>query len=439
MTFLWRRRRSSKRDTQIRTTTTISSMELTIPSHFKCPISLHLMKDPVSLSTGITYDRDSIEKWIDCSVKPTCPVTNQALTNSEMIPNHALRKMIQDWCVENTSRGVERIPTPRVPITPYEVIHICSRMVGATEGGDEEKCGELVEKIKNLSKESERNKRCIVGNGVGLALAQMLEKFARFSVEKHGDLLREILSALTWSFPIGREGISKLRSSVSLHCMAWFLKGEDLSTRRNAILVLKESVFADQDFVDGVMEIEGIEEALLQLVKLPICPKATQACLVVIHQMILSSQIVTTRFVRMGSIPLILGILVDGNNSICEKALGVLDRICDSEEGKEIARKHALTVPLVVKKILRVSNTATEFSVSILWKLSFGENKIEDGVIIEGVQLGAFQKLLVVLQVGCGEGIKEKVTELLKLMSSYRDKLDCFDSSMGFKYLKRPN
>ncbi|KAL0332816.1 UNVERIFIED_CONTAM: U-box domain-containing protein 21 [Sesamum calycinum] len=173
-------------------------MELTIPTHFRCPISLDLMKDPVTLSTGITYDRESIEKWIDAG-NITCPVTNQVLRNFDQIPNHSIRKMIQDWCVENKSCGVERIPTPRIPITPYEVTDIRSRIVAAARVGDAGKCQELVGKIKDLAKESERNRRCIVGNGIGSALADSFESFARFSVDAHVNLLKEILAAFTWT------------------------------------------------------------------------------------------------------------------------------------------------------------------------------------------------------------------------------------------------
>ncbi|KAJ6295023.1 hypothetical protein OIU76_023004 [Salix suchowensis] len=88
--------------------------ELVIPNQFVCPISLDLMKDPVSLSSGITYDRESIESWLDGG-NFTCPVTNQVLRSFDQIPNHSLRKMIQDWGVANRSYGVERIPTPAGP------------------------------------------------------------------------------------------------------------------------------------------------------------------------------------------------------------------------------------------------------------------------------------------------------------------------------------
>ncbi|XP_057784075.1 U-box domain-containing protein 21-like [Salvia miltiorrhiza] len=435
MTFSWRRRRG-----KIAAAKAIGQeMELTIPSHFRCPISLDLMKDPVTLSTGITYDRDSIEKWIEAG-KVTCPVTNQVLRNFDQIPNHSIRKMIQDWCVANKSYGVERIPTPRIPISRYEVSEICARMEAAARCGDARKLQELLVKTKNSAKESEHNKRCIVANGVGSALAESFESFARFSVEENEDLIKEILSALTWTFPADRDGVSRLKSAVSLRCMARLLKAEDdLSSRQNAVCVLRDLVSADQGCIDGLMGIEGVEEALFQIVKVPICPKATKASLVVINYMISSAdkgEKAALRFVQMGLISLILEVLVDGDKSVCEKALGVMDTICSCKQGRESANENALTVPLLVKKILRVSDVATELAISTLWKLCMGEN---ESALVEAVQLGAFQKLLVVLQIGSGERIKDKVTDLLKLMNLYRDKLDCFDSSMGFKYIKRSN
>ncbi|XP_022864029.1 E3 ubiquitin-protein ligase PUB23-like [Olea europaea var. sylvestris] len=69
--------------------------EIEIPSYFLCPISLEIMKDPVTLSTGITYDRESIEKWLFSQNNNTCPVTKQVVMDSELIPNIILRRFIQ--------------------------------------------------------------------------------------------------------------------------------------------------------------------------------------------------------------------------------------------------------------------------------------------------------------------------------------------------------
>ncbi|KAL1569721.1 U-box domain-containing protein 21-like [Salvia divinorum] len=431
MTFSWRRRKG-------KITAIAHEIELTIPTHFRCPISLDLMKDPVTLSTGITYDRDSIEKWIDAG-KVTCPVTNQVLRNFDQTPNHSIRKMIQDWCVANKSHGVQRIPTPRIPITRYEVSEICARMEAAARCADTATLRELLLRTRNSAKESEHNKRCIAANGFGSALAESFESLAHFSAQDNENLIKEILSALTWSFPADQDGISRLKSAVSLQFMARLLKAvDDLSSRQNAVCVLRELISADQGSVviDGLMGIEGVEEALFQIVKVPICPKATKASLVVINYMIDKGENTAFRFVQMGLIPFILEILVDGDKSVCEKALGVMDTISNWKQGRESANENALTVPLLVKKILRVSDVATELAVSTLWKLCLGEN---ESALVEAVQLGAFQKLLVVLQIGSGERFKDKLTDLLKLMNLYRDKLDCFDSSMGFKYIKSSN
>jgi hypothetical protein len=444
MILSWRTRRGSRGGDNKSSKESLNSSletEIMIPTHFRCPISLDLMKDPVTLCTGITYDRESIEKWID-SGNQTCPVTNQLLTSFEQIPNHSIRKMIQDWCVNNRSNGIERIPTPRVPVSPYEISEICSRIAVATRCGDYKRCLELVRKIKAWGKESERNKRCVVNNGTGCVLSNSFHCFASVSIEKHVGLLGEMLSVLTWISPIDEEGISKLGSAVSLNCMVWVLNNGDLSARRNAVLVLKQLLSSDQRRVDTLVDIQGICEALVNIIREPICPKATKASLTAIFYMISPSPTsvgFTSRFVELGLVSMILEILVDAEKSICERALGVMAYICDCKEGREEAYKNALTMPLLVKKMLRISEMATEFAVLTLWKLFKNAKRDEhEDVLVEAIQAGAFQKLLVLLQVGCGESIKEKATELLKLLNLQRDKLDCVDSSMDFKYLKRP-
>lgn len=67
------------------------------PLHFLCPISLEVMRDPVILCTGITYDRSSINTWLHTTVHNTCPVTNQTLANKDLLPNLVLGRLIQKW------------------------------------------------------------------------------------------------------------------------------------------------------------------------------------------------------------------------------------------------------------------------------------------------------------------------------------------------------
>ena len=41
------------------------SEEPEIPKHLQCPITLSLMRNPVTASDGQTYEKEAIEKWME--------------------------------------------------------------------------------------------------------------------------------------------------------------------------------------------------------------------------------------------------------------------------------------------------------------------------------------------------------------------------------------
>lgn len=88
----------------------IADTFLTVPKDFCCPISLDLMRDPVIISTGQTYDRSSISRWMD-EGHTTCPKTGQMLAHTRLVPNRALRNLIVQWC---NAHGI--------PLEPPEVM-----------------------------------------------------------------------------------------------------------------------------------------------------------------------------------------------------------------------------------------------------------------------------------------------------------------------------
>ncbi|KAK7320202.1 hypothetical protein RJT34_04938 [Clitoria ternatea] len=411
--------------------------ELVTPNHFLCPISLQLMKDPVALSTGISYDRESIERWFD-EGNYTCPVTNQIVTNFNPIPNHTLRIMIQEWCVVNQQRGIQRIPTPRVPVTPDEVQELAHLLHLKVSTLRRQGCLELVQKIEKWGAESERNKRCMMENGVPFALASAFDAFANDSIERNVDLLHNILCSLNSMFPLELEALQHLGSQASLRCMVWFLRHQDLSGKEKSIVALKELLsFGDHHHVEALAQIEGLNQLLVEFLNQRIfSPTITRASLAVVWYMVSSSspssEKMRLKFVELGLVSRVLDILIDSERSICEKGLAVFDSLCSCQEGRERAYSNALTIPLLVKKMLRVSALGTDYSVCAIWKLcKFGEEM----AVVEALQVGVFEKLLLVLQVGCGDKTKEKATELLKLLNPYRAGVECIDSD--FKNLKR--
>eukprot|EP00943_MAST-04B_sp_MAST-4B-sp1_P009093 g9093.t1 len=80
------------------TTTNNIEDESSAPHSFFCPLTLEIMKDPVILPDGFTYERDNIEDWLSRR-KNTSPMTNEVLPASftKVTPNHALRQTIEEW------------------------------------------------------------------------------------------------------------------------------------------------------------------------------------------------------------------------------------------------------------------------------------------------------------------------------------------------------
>jgi len=249
-------------------------------------------------------------------------------------------------------------------------------------------------------------------------------------------MLNEILSLLTWMFPIGLEGISKLASATSFRCVAGLLKSTDDSVRQNAAFIMKEILSLDETRVHSFAVENGVAEALVKLIRDSVSSSSTKSSLIAIYQMVLQKPEIASEFLEIGLVSITVEMIVDAENSVCEKALAVLDAICETEHGREEVRKNALVMPLLVKKIAKVSELATRSSMSMILKLWKTGNTV---AVEDAVRLGAFQKVLLVLQVGYGEETKEKATELLKMMNTQMKLMsDCVDSLKEFKYIKKP-
>ncbi|KAL8137222.1 hypothetical protein V2J09_003223 [Rumex salicifolius] len=87
-----------------------SSLGFSIPSGFRCPLSLELMLDPVIVASGRTFERACIQEWIIQGLN-TCPKTREPLSHTSFIPNHTMKAMIVSWFEENNLE----LPTHQTP------------------------------------------------------------------------------------------------------------------------------------------------------------------------------------------------------------------------------------------------------------------------------------------------------------------------------------
>jgi hypothetical protein len=70
-----------------------AQMDLVPRECLVCPITNAYFEDPVVTSDGHTYSRDAIERWL--RGKRASPLTNLPLASAKVLPNHALRKVIE--------------------------------------------------------------------------------------------------------------------------------------------------------------------------------------------------------------------------------------------------------------------------------------------------------------------------------------------------------
>ncbi|CAL9752490.1 unnamed protein product [Musa acuminata subsp. burmannicoides] len=121
---------------------------------FQCPISMEPMEDPVTIATGISYDRESIEKWLFVCKQSTCPVTMRRLPNSDLIPNHTLRRLMSSF--RETAGGGPAKPPPRLPdvIDHDELVSLLKNVqTGPVRVTDLRKLRALVDKDVELQKD----------------------------------------------------------------------------------------------------------------------------------------------------------------------------------------------------------------------------------------------------------------------------------------------
>jgi hypothetical protein len=412
-----------------------AAAEVAVPAHFVCPISLDLMRDPVTAPTGITYDRESVEGWL-ARGNARCPVTGRPLRLADLVPNHATRRMIQDWCVANRASGVERVPTPKVPLGDADAADAVASVSAAARRGDVAACGAAAARARALGKESDRTRRCRAAAGAARALAAAFARLAGERVEG-ACALGDVLAALTVFFPLDDEARRCIASPASLKSLVSVMSHGDLPARASAAVVLRElaSSAVDGHTLEAVLRTPGMCDALVGLVRNPISTPATKAALVTAYYLVAASDRAAAGFAELGAVAVLVEALVDADKGTSEKALAALDGVLCADAGLSAARAHALAVPVLVKKMFRVSDMATDFAVSALWRLCRAGDAA--ACRAEALRVGAFQKLLLLLQVGCGGVTKERASELLKMLNGSRGSVECIET-VDFKGLKRP-
>ncbi|XVE96286.1 hypothetical protein REPUB_Repub02eG0208000 [Reevesia pubescens] len=391
------------------------------------------MKDPVTVLTGITYDRESIEQWLFSGKNTTCPVTKQVIVDGELTPNHTLRRLIQSWCMLNASCGIERIPTPKPPISKAQITKLLN---DAKSPQQQIKC---LNKLQSIASENATNKRCMESSGAVEFLASIVSNYDFTSAEEsfynEFDSVRPTDEALSilYNLQLSEAALKNLmgKNGDFVVSLTRVMQRGSYESRAYAVLLLKSMV----EIADPMLLISLRPELFIELIQVlrdQISQQASKATLQLLVSVCPWGRN-KVKAAEAGAVPVLIDLLLDSSERrACEMTLTVLDEVCRCAEGRSELLRHGAGIAIVSKKILRVSQVASERAVRIL--LSISKFCATTKVLQEMLQLGVVAKLCLVLQVDCGFKTKERAREVLKLHSRVWKNSPCVPSNLLSSY-----
>ncbi|GLT48653.1 hypothetical protein SLA2020_222630 [Shorea laevis] len=412
--------------------------EVEIPAHFLCPISLQLMRDPVTVATGITYDRDNIEKWLFSCKNKTCPVTKQVLSNSDLTPNHTLRRLIRAWCTLNASHGIEIIPTPKLPVNKTQIVKLL--IEDAEKFLDHNMQLKCLRKLKSITLEGERSRSCLESAGAVEFLVSIIKSNNHsISQELHDSSSDEFMKASDEALSILNQlqiSDSCLRKIINYDCgfvetLVGVLKQGNYQSRAYATLLLKNA-FKVADSIQMTSTTRELFTEIVRVLRDQISQQASKAALKILVQLCHWGRN-RIKAVEGGAVMVLIELILEASeNRACELKLILLDQLCRCAEGRAELLKHGAGLAVVSKKILRVSRVVSDSAVKILCYIC--KSSATCRVVQEMLEVGVVAKFCLVLQMDCSYKTKERAREILRLHSRVWRNSSCIPSHLLASY-----
>ncbi|KAK1416295.1 hypothetical protein QVD17_32084 [Tagetes erecta] len=397
-----------------------------IPHHFICPISLQIMKDPVTVITGITYDRDSIQRWQSHAQNNTCPVTNQLLPlDSDFTPNHNLRRLIQSWQVLDQ-------PSKQSSLHMIKVIAI--NLIKNLKVQDLKI--ESLQSLVNLAYESENNRVLLKEVGVVSAMFTFLVSCYTRNCINSG--LKEALNILYLVRITRNEAHSILaKHDWFISLLTWVLDldhaCDDAHTtlKFHAIVLLKDVIQYAKSHV-----LERLNRDFFKTIVLNLQYQKTNN---LDHgtKEILEIMLSTCTWPRNCSKLTDLGVVFElvevelgsPEKAITELVMSILFHLCSLADGRAQLLGHAGGIAMITKRIGRVSQKVGERAVMIISLISKFSGTRE--VVQEMVKVGTVEKLCMVLQVySLNSYTRDTARDILKRHFNVWNGSSCLDVTL---------
>ncbi|KAJ6904701.1 E3 ubiquitin-protein ligase PUB24-like [Populus alba x Populus x berolinensis] len=397
--------------------------EIEVPEYFLCPISLQILKDPVTTITGITYERESIEQWLKAAKSnPSCPVTKQSLPrDSELTPNHTLRRLIQSWCTVNAINGVDRIPTPKSPIKKSQIF----RLIKDLDAPDDQLRTKALRRMEAIAKENERNRTCMVEAGVTKAAVLFIIKCFK---EGKTAGLEEVLRILHLIWNQSQEIKLLVRENQDfIDSLTWILRCDQIDNHVDVkthamILLHKTTEIVCQKLLES-LKVDFFKEIITRVLRKRISKQAVKSSLLVLTEVCQWGRN-RMKIVEANAVFELIELeLEKPEKNITELIFNILAQLCSCADGREQFLKHAGSIAMISKRVLRVSPATDDRALHILDSIS--KFSASDEAALEMLRVGAVSKLCMVIQADCAPYLKKKAKGILRLHSHMWNNSPC--------------
>ncbi|TXG50300.1 hypothetical protein EZV62_022824 [Acer yangbiense] len=389
------------------------------PEDFRCPVSLELMTDPVTVSTGQTYDRSSIQKWFKAG-NMICPKTGEKLSKTELIPNTTLKKLIQQFCADNgvslakSSRQSHDIARTIVPGSPAaaETMKFLSKFIvkRLSFGQNEEIKNKAAYEIRLLAKANIFNRSCLIDAGTIPPLLNLLSSSSDRFVQENSIAALLKLSKHT----SGKKVIVEIGGLKSI--LAVLNSGRSLEAKQTAAATLfyLSSVKGYRRLIGETPEaIPGLVELIKNGTG---CGKKN--AMVAIFGLILYPGNIK-KVLEAGTVPLLVDILASSyKTELITDTLAVLTTLAGNIEGTfTILQTPALPVITGLLRSLN-SRAGKEHCVSIL--MSLCSNAGEEAIAVLAKHSSLMNSLYSLVTDGTSHASK-RARSLIKILQEFHE------------------
>ncbi|KAF8026477.1 hypothetical protein BT93_F3070 [Corymbia citriodora subsp. variegata] len=392
-------------------------LHITVPSLFRCPISLDVMKSPVSLCTGVTYDRSSIQRWLE-SGHQTCPATNQPLPSTDFVPNLTLHRLIHLWIQSSSARLPDSLAPPPASTSSLSEIHALTEQIAA-ETSRGRRCGAL-RKVAEFASYRKENRRFLAGSdGFAEAIVKVLRRGGGSESEIEVlELAVRVLESILMENGVKQRLSRLLLRSDGGNCLSSFvsvLRSGRLASKIWAVRIL-ESIAVDNESKRSIAETKDVLAESIRLLVAETDKSLRDAVLSFLIK--LTARSMKAQLVQLGLVPILSGFISDQDSPgpTVESALRLTQMVSTVAEGRQAISEDAKLGASLVGKLMKVSRTATEDAVAVLWSMCCVHR---DARVKERVaRSNGMTKILLVMQSEEDAGVRKMCGDLVKVLRS---------------------